>query len=67
MRSLFRSVALADDMSSLWTGILTFALVRLKLLSNIFFSPRELRIAVFADAQRGSYLHEPKLPLAYHS
>jgi hypothetical protein len=55
---------LAKNMRGVLIGILAFTLVRLKLLPNIFFTPRKLRVAVFANAEWGSYLHEPKLPLA---
>ena len=50
----------------MWVGILEFALVGLKLLPNAFFAARKVRFAVFADAECGAYLDEPKLPLAYH-
>ena len=69
MGRLFASLVLvffALDWYGALTGIVPFALVGLKLLPNIFFIPRERRVAIFAKAEQGSYLHEPKLSLADH-
>ena len=56
----------AENMHGILIGILALAFVRLKLLPNIFFAPRKLRVAVFANSEQGRHLHEPKLPFAYH-
>lgn len=56
----------AENMHGILIGILALAFVRLKLLPNIFFAPRKLRVAVLANGEQGRHLHEPKLPFAYH-
>jgi hypothetical protein len=68
----------ADDagdgeiMGMLEASLLTYwslralALVRLKLLPNLFLTPRKLCVAVFANCDWGTDLHESKFPLIYH-
>jgi hypothetical protein len=56
----------ANASDGLFAEILAFALVRVKLLPNLFLSPLELRVAVIANTEQGRHAHEPKFSFADH-